>query len=197
MARPRQFTERDALDRAMATFWHHGYDATSVQDLVDATGLNRGSLYGAFGDKHGLFLRTLDHYTETVVAPWLGVLEAEGTGLAAIRRFFGLLVASAAGDRARRGCLMTNTALELGAVDEVVGGRVARHYDAIVRALGTALDRARAMGELAPAADIESLADFLACLTQGILVLARMAPQRDAIGRVAAEALAHPAFWKI
>jgi hypothetical protein len=62
MARPREFDEAEALERAMGVFWSQGYEATSVEDLVGSTGLNRGSLYAAFGDKNALFLRALEHY---------------------------------------------------------------------------------------------------------------------------------------
>ncbi len=62
MARPREFDEQVVLDRALETFWSKGYDGTSVEDLVEATGLRRASLYGAFGDKEQLFTKVLDHY---------------------------------------------------------------------------------------------------------------------------------------
>ena len=62
MARPRKFAEGDVVAAARDEFWTRGYAATSVDDLTAATGLGKGSLYGAFGDKHGLYLRALDDY---------------------------------------------------------------------------------------------------------------------------------------
>jgi TetR/AcrR family transcriptional repressor of nem operon len=59
MARPRKFTEEDVVTAARDQFWSAGYAGTSLEDLTEATGLGRGSLYGAFGDKHALYLRAL------------------------------------------------------------------------------------------------------------------------------------------
>src|SRR6202011_688874 len=66
MAGVKQFDRDEVLDRAMAAFWTRGYEATSIDDLVQATGIGRGSLYGTFGDKRQLFLAALDHYWNTV-----------------------------------------------------------------------------------------------------------------------------------
>ena len=66
MPRPRKFDESDVVAAARDEFWLRGYAATSVDDLTSVTGLGKGSLYGAFGDKHGLFLRALDDYISAV-----------------------------------------------------------------------------------------------------------------------------------
>ena len=66
MAGVKQFDRNEALGRAMAAFWSRGCEATSIDDLVQATGIGRGSLYGTFGDKRQLFLAALDHYWKTV-----------------------------------------------------------------------------------------------------------------------------------
>ncbi|MDH3970432.1 MAG: TetR/AcrR family transcriptional regulator, partial [Rhodospirillales bacterium] len=75
MARPKSFDREEVLERAMAVFWRKGYAATSVRDLVEATGLNPGSLYDTFDDKHGLFLESVTLYRRTVVARRTGPLE--------------------------------------------------------------------------------------------------------------------------
>jgi hypothetical protein len=62
MARTHAFEENQVLDRAMAPFWRQGFEATSIEELVAASGINRGSMYAAFGDKRGLFMPVLDHY---------------------------------------------------------------------------------------------------------------------------------------
>ena len=64
MARPKQFDRDEALERAMAVFWRRGYEGTSVRDLVEHMGINRGSLYDTFGDKRTLFLAAVDRYLE-------------------------------------------------------------------------------------------------------------------------------------
>src|ERR1700747_2040175 len=74
MAGVRQFDPDEVLDRAMALFWERGYAATSIQDLVAKTGINRASLYNTFGDKKRLFLAVLDHYAKKVAAPLMAEL---------------------------------------------------------------------------------------------------------------------------
>ena len=64
MARHKAFNREEVLDRAIEVFWAHGYEATSIQELVDSMGINRGSLYDTFGDKHRLFLEALDRYEQ-------------------------------------------------------------------------------------------------------------------------------------
>jgi TetR/AcrR family transcriptional regulator, transcriptional repressor for nem operon len=86
MARPRSFDPDEVLDRAMRRFWERGYRETSVDDLVEATGVKPGSLYNAFhGRKRELFLGSLERYSKLVVPEKLGALERPGASLAEIR----------------------------------------------------------------------------------------------------------------
>jgi len=88
VARPREFEREEVVEKALGVFWRQGYQATSVQDLVEATGLNRGSLYDTFGDKHGLFLEVVEHYRSHVTARRLAKLEEPGPARAKIETFF-------------------------------------------------------------------------------------------------------------
>ncbi|HSH40807.1 MAG TPA: helix-turn-helix domain-containing protein, partial [Arenicellales bacterium] len=88
MSRNKAFDETEVLERAMTLFWRKGYEATSIQELVTHTGIQRGSLYATYGDKRRLFLAALDHYCGVIAARRLHVLTAPGSGKAAIRRFF-------------------------------------------------------------------------------------------------------------
>ena len=80
MARPKEFERDVVLDRAMQVFWSSGYEATSIQHLVDRMGIQRGSLYATFGDKRALFFAAIDHYDRVVTAKLLAVLEEPGSG---------------------------------------------------------------------------------------------------------------------
>jgi TetR/AcrR family transcriptional repressor of nem operon len=129
MPRPRKFDESDVVAAARDEFWTRGYAATSVDDLTSVTGLGKGSLYGAFGDKHGLFLRALDDY--------IGIaLDNVRTQLrdpahSAYDRLTLHLRAQAravAADKARRGCMIAKSAAELAAVDDDVERSVERAY---------------------------------------------------------------------
>ncbi|MGH6953510.1 MAG: TetR/AcrR family transcriptional regulator, partial [Alphaproteobacteria bacterium] len=127
----------------MRRYWRTGYEATSIQDLVEATGLNRGSLYGAFGDKHALLLATLDRYRRAVVGPWLATLGDSGAGAKQLRRFLATLAASATADPERRGCLLVNMAVERAAEDPAVGERAGDYLAGLEDGFARALQRPR------------------------------------------------------
>ena len=177
MARPREFDREAVLDRAMTAFWSKGYAATSIEHLVDRMGIQRGSLYGTFGDKRTLFLAALERYQQVVARELFEALDAPGSGLEAIRSFFRLRVASAV-DRCRpAGCLVTNSAVELSRRDRGaarVGGSLSKMEAAFRRAL----ERARAAGELARGRDVRALARFLTSSAQGLSVMAKAFPDR-------------------
>ncbi len=88
MARIKTFDPALVIDRAMQLFWRQGYEATSVQELVDALGIGRGSLYDTFGDKHTLFLASLDHYSEMVFTALMPPLQSEGPVRDALHQVF-------------------------------------------------------------------------------------------------------------
>src|SRR5437773_12260113 len=118
MARPRSFDERDVLRAAQDRFWSGGYAATSVEDVAAVTGLGKGSLYGAFGDKHQLFLRVFDEYCADMVRAVRAGLD--GPDATAYRRLQAqvLAVASSTGnDTQHRGCLLAKATAELAGSD--------------------------------------------------------------------------------
>ena len=190
MPRHKEFDREAALDRAMGAFWTKGYAATSVEDLVAHMGIQRGSLYATFGDKRSLFLSALDRYQRVVTRELFDALEAPGSGLEAIRRFFRLRVEGSL-DRSRPpGCLVTNSAVELARRDRgaaaKVGGSLAKLEAAFLRAL----ERARAQGELAATRDVRALARFLTSSAQGLSVMAKAVPERAVLEDVVAVVLA-------
>ena len=185
MGRKRKLAPDAALDRAMGRFWSHGYGGTSVADLVDASTLNRGSLYGTFGDKDALFHACLDRYAANAAGAWLAALERPNAGLAEIRHFFKSLAAYAAGDPARRGCLMVNTAVELAPHEPKAEAAAARHFKRMETAFRNALERS----SLRPGADPAGLAPHLVAVASGLLVLARAGIDRTAAERIVEAAL--------
>lgn len=129
MARPRTFDEQDVVAAARDEFWERGYAATSVEDLTAATGLGKGSLYGAFGDKHTLYLLALDDYISSSLDEVRASLR--DPSLSAYDRLASHLRGQAkalAADKGRRGCLMAKSAAELGATDDAVEKKVQRAY---------------------------------------------------------------------
>ena len=178
MPRPPEFEREVVLDRAMRAFWSRGYEATSIQHLVERTGIQRGSLYGAFGDKRALFLAAIEHYDRVMTAKLLATLDAPGSGLGAIRRFFRLKV-DAAKERSRpRGCLVTNSATELASRDRRTASRIGATLGRIEAAFHRAVIRGQQAGEIDPERDARALARFLTSSAQGLSVMAKASPER-------------------
>src|SRR5258708_19142689 len=115
--RPREFDTEAAVERAMDVFWSGGYHGTSLPDLLEATELSRGSLYAAFGDKHGLFLRALDRYIDDALARLDCDLDPRKNALAGLRACLAGYVERTNGVAGQRGCLVVATALGMAAHD--------------------------------------------------------------------------------
>ena len=176
MARPKEFDRDEALDRAMQLFWSRGFEATSIQDLVEAMGINRGSLYAAFGDKHALYLAALDRFCCTAgdVEGLLGTaLRETGSAKAAIRRLFMAAVDAAAATGGRRGCMVVNTAVEFCPDAGDIGAQVALAMRRTEAALHGVLLQARASGEIGDRVEAPALARYLTSSLSGLRVMAK------------------------
>ncbi len=189
VGRPKEFDERQALERAMEVFWAHGYEATSVQDLLDAMGINRGSMYDTYGDKHALFSAAIDHYGRTVTRGLEDALAAPGSPLGSIRKAL-LAVADQTLDRPCRGCMATNTAVELAQHDPQAATAVTSILQRIEKAFQGALRRAVEAGELGPNTKTRARARFLTGTLQGIVVMGKASASRATLRDIIAVALA-------
>lgn len=174
MARHKEFDREAVLERAMDLFWARGYEATSIQDLVGAMGINRGSLYDTFGDKRSLFQAAIAHYEATVVHQALAGLEAPNAGRQTIVDHFHHLVDQAATDAQRRGCLVTNSAVELGGHDLETHRQVSNNLQRIEQAFCHALTQAQAQGDLPQQVNIRPLARYLTSSLQGLRVVSKV-----------------------
>lgn len=170
MARPREFDENDVLERALATFWEKGFDGTSIDDLVEATGLGRASLYGAFGDKKRLFERVLAHYCARFADLPRRLEEAPSARIALeqLMRGWVLQVRPRSGPR---GCflLLAGVADEPKCARESLTSSLA-HIEKLVAEL---VRQGQASGELATTADPVDVARMLVVLHQGLATSAR------------------------
>lgn len=172
MPRPREFDEADVIASARDTFWARGYGATSVDDLTVATGLGKGSLYGAFGDKHGLFMRTLDDY----IASSLEIVHTQlhdstYSAYERLVRHIRWQADAAATDETRRGCMMARTAAELGSTDDEVEDKVERAYSVWRDDIAHAIAEAQRDGDIDPKADARALAGTLLAFMRGVEAL--------------------------
>jgi AcrR family transcriptional regulator len=177
MARPREFDEAEVIDAAERVFWTRGYDDTSVNDLLEATGLGRASLYSTFGGKDELLLRVLERYRQRLDA-LEGKLLLPPSGLAGLRAFFREAVELATCSDGK-GCLIVQTAGSAAARSRSVAKELDRLVAARRRALRRALQVARDRGELREG-DLDDLVTFLLTLATGVSGAARAGvPRRE------------------
>ena len=190
VGRPKEFDQETALQRAMEVFWAHGYEATSVQDLLDAMGINRGSMYDTFGDKHALFSQAIDYYGRTVTRGLEGTLDASGSPLGNIRKVLRNMAGqSLTGDGRGCGCLATHTAVELAPHDAEVGRTVKALLARVEKAFHRALGRAVEAGELSPDVNGRALARFFTGTLQGLVVMGKAATGKAAMNDIVDTAL--------
>ncbi len=178
MARPKAFDRQEVLDQAIEVFWDRGYEAASIQDLVEHMGINRGSLYDTFGDKHRLFLEALDRYEEAFHAKLFDILSQAGSPRKAIERVFESVVQQCACDSGRRGCLLTNTAVELSGHDNDTADRVRANFTRLESAFFRACQASQKRNEIGGRHDPRALARFLTSSLQGLRVLSKAGPSR-------------------
>lgn len=183
MARPKSFIPEEALEKAMHVFWDKGYEAASIQDLTEAMGINRFSLYDTFGDKHDLFLQCLDRYFDCVASKMsASILEdaERGAALDAVEAFLRDIVEqTSCPDHACR-CLYQRAATEVAPGDAAVRERIARLHDTLRETYARVLGVARARGELAEGVRVPDAAWSLVILHMGLVALDAAPPPRRA-----------------
>ncbi len=190
MARTKEFDPGAVLDRALELFWRRGYEATTMADLVEGLGIARASIYGTFGSKHELYLAALRRYGEARDRRLLELLSQPGPALPGVRAVVALLAEESAADELRRGCFITNTAVELAPHDAAAARRVEASWDSMEAGLTSALLRARAQGELPAHRDPRLLARMLLVLFQGMRVVGKAGGDPERGRDAAAQALA-------
>lgn len=183
MSGVKQFDEDAFIARAMILFWRKGYCATSMADLADATGVLRGSLYNAYGGKEMIMLRALDCYAEQLGTPARDALEAPDLHKA-IGGFLDAHIARMNNPDNPSGCLMCQTALELGDRDSQIADKVREQFEGTEAALRDSLRSGKERGQLAKTANVKKLARFYLGVSRGMAVMHRayrdLGPVKDA-----------------
>jgi AcrR family transcriptional regulator len=172
MARPRTFDEPRVTRQAREVFHDHGYAATSVQHLTAATGLSRSSLYGAFGDKHGLFLRSFAQYCDDHAAAIERELAGDDAG-ALGRLEHHLRTKIADNDAPQRGCLLAKGTAELAGEDADVARIATDFYATYERALTGCVRAAQAAGDVRAGLDPAGTGALLLSVLRGVETLGR------------------------
>jgi TetR/AcrR family transcriptional repressor of nem operon len=177
--RPRQFDEKAALAAVTRAFWDNGYHATSIADLVAVTGVHRNSLYAIYGDKHQLFLAALQSYIENASLRFRQRLQMSNSTYVGIRDallHYSYISATAAGPR---GCLVTNTTIELRAGDADLAKCIKSGMKQIIELLKDAIAAGQDTGDIAPDIDPADAALFLYSFGQGLRVTGRVSKLAD------------------
>jgi TetR/AcrR family transcriptional regulator, transcriptional repressor for nem operon len=174
MARLREFDYEATLENAGRQFWLKGYQATSIQDLATVTGVKPGSLYKAFGDKRGLFLKCVAHYMEHTSYRAILIENPDAPLKDSLGKIFNLMVESCEDSERVSGCLVTNSAYEMASVDEEIFSAMNKHLYQMKQTVLSRIMSAQASGEIDNKYDADSLAAYYMTLIQGLLVSSRV-----------------------
>ncbi|MFN3597069.1 MAG: TetR/AcrR family transcriptional regulator [Rubricoccaceae bacterium] len=198
MPRPLSFAPDAALEAALRLFWSRGFEGTSVQDLVEATGLSRSSLYGTFGDKQSLYLAALERYARRSGGALYADL-ARSSAREGITRHLRRIADAGADDPeglredapgdSAMGCFVVNASAERAPHDAETHARTAASRDGMLAAFEAAVRRAQTAGEIPAERDARQLAALLTATAYGLRVLARTRPPAEVLTRAAAAAV--------
>ena len=189
MARPREFDEQVVLDAAVECFWSRGYEATSVRDLIETTGLTGASLYNAFGGKRALFRAALDRYVERSIGERIKRCEALPPR-EAIAAFFDEILRRSLNDRQRKGCMLVNSALEVAPHDPEFRKIIAAVLGRIEAFFLGCIEAGRVQGTIRCSMPAQNVAHHLLGVLMGVRVLARVRADRALLEGVVVPALA-------
>lgn len=179
--RTKEFDEEKVLEMAVLIFWERGFDATSMQDLEQAMGIKRQSLYDTFGNKQTLYERALAHYYQTVIVRNLASLHTSKTPLKAIETYFRARIDAVYDPSAIKGCLITNSITERALFDDRVRSLSSQSLDHMQAAFTAAVSNAREKGEISKDKDPLVWGMLLLNCAQGLFVLSKVRPDRKTL----------------
>lgn len=180
VGRPRGFDIDAALENALYVFWQKGYEGTSMPDLTEAMGINRPSLYAAFGNKEELFRKALDRYAEKINNFMQETLSAP-TAYAGVETLLRSMADGHCSKSQPRGCLLVQGALSCGEEAEPIKQELAARRAEVETALKKRFVRAKMEGDISSDADPEDLARYFATLMHGMAVQAASGTSKKAM----------------
>lgn len=186
--RPRQFDVDKALDRAVEVFWRRGYEGASLPELTRAMGINRPSVYAAFGNKEQLFRKAVDRY-QTGPQSYLTAALAKPTARAAVEAIFSGFIRMQRLQEKTRGCLIVSGALTCGEEAEPVRRELARLRQTAVKAFRNRFEQAVQDGDLPEGTDCGTLARYVATVLNGLAVQAASGASEKELRLVSALAM--------
>ena len=173
MGRPREFDMDEALSSAMSAFWDHGYEATSVSDLMDVMGMQKGSIYKAFGDKHGLYIASLKYYLDQAYQSDKEALENAEDPKEAIRHWLLNDVVPCCKQSFKRGCLMINAISELSHKDKDVEIITKEHLNKLTQLLKATIQKGQKTGNIRADINASEIAKLIVVNLIGMITLTK------------------------
>lgn len=189
LGRPTEFDRQQVVEKAMGLFWRKGYEATGLTELTKEMGIGRQSLYNAFGDKHGLFVEAIKHYSTQNTRPLIEMLTAPGSGVGNIRKALEAVIEYAT-RKDCCGCLLTNSIVELAPHDEEVAAALRTALGRMEDAFKIAVEKAIECGEISADTNSKAVARFLNNTLQGMVVLGKASTSKTSLRDVVKIALA-------
>jgi TetR/AcrR family transcriptional repressor of nem operon len=186
MARPIKYSIDSVLEKAMLAFWRHGYQATSLEQLIAETGLGKSSLYNLFGGKRALYIQSLEFYANREVTAAVSILEQGGEPGALVGQLLNTVLVRISTNNDRLGCLLCNSALGIGASDAEIARQVRACLDPLQQAFSNLLQSA---GFKPDAAD--SQAQQLLAIYTGVQVMSRAGYSTDVLKNIIDQTVAH------
>lgn len=183
--RPKVFDRDAALDKAMTLFWQHGYEATSLADLVEATGAKAPTLYAEFANKEGLFRAVLDRYISRFAAKHEAHLFCEEKNVEqALRDYFSAIATCFTSKDTPAGCFMINTSATLAASSKEIAHTIKSRHAMQEKTLCEFLTQRQQKGEIPAGKPVCELAQFLSCILQGMSISAREGASYESLMRI-------------
>jgi len=189
MARVKEFDEKEVLGKALEIFWSKGYNGTSMQDLIDGLGISRSSLYDTYGDKRALFLSVLDHYRQTQSEAMISMIEESTDIRQTLRDMLYQTLLLCPADKAKYGCFMVNTTIELAPHDEEINEMIARNQKDVEQAIYKAIQKGQQKGQVTKQHSAKTLAKFILNTLTGLRVNVKSHTDKKAITEIIEVAL--------
>jgi TetR/AcrR family transcriptional regulator, transcriptional repressor for nem operon len=179
MARSKDFDESEVLAKAVKLFWLKGYNGTSMQEMVDALGISRSSLYDTYVDKHTLYLKALEYYQTTSYAQINNILQKTPSARDTLKQLLELIANSLVSDKQHKGCFMLNAEVEIASQDPEVMDRVCKNDRQIENVLYETIKKGQKSGEISSKQDAKMLTRFFVNTIKGIRVSAKSTTDRS------------------
>lgn len=177
--RPREYDEDEVLSQVVDTFWRRGYEATSVSDLMESTGLAKGSLYKGFGDKRALFLRALERYLDSAAESFFECAREQPTGRDALEALLLMIAGYSTCTGERRGCFAVNASIELASHDADVRKVLRRHNRTAEKLFVQLVEQGMDDGSLRPGLDPAVVAGCVTTVMNGLQVRSKLGLTKD------------------